>query len=596
MSIRNFLPGIIPVICFLVISSCAKMVAPTGGPKDTTPPEVVRSIPPPKSLYFSGRTIQITFNEYVAFDKLNEKFMISPPMDQKPEISLRGKTMRIEFFGKLKDTTTYTLYFQDAIKDLNEGNPLINYQFVFSTGGYIDSLSVTGNVLLGSNLEPEKNVLVMLYSNLADSAPRKVIPDYVTIADENGYFRIDNIRPAKYRLYALVDNNNNKRYDLQDELFAFYDQILDVNSSKNYILPAKDTLNNNKIRADSIKATVPAEGEYKLYLFKTPEKKYYLSSSVRNMPYKLVYTLSRPPDTLDFDFISEDGGKFFIERNELKDTMTVWLLDSLIWSKQEITTFIRYPFTDKENKVVYKKDTIPMRYFAVKPVRGKGAQIPYRITCNISGGTLKPGQQIVFTASSPLREPDTSKIKLFRVDKDYKIAVPYTLTPDTATSLRYILKTKLNAEVRYQLITDKGAFSSIYNDLSDSTGYSFSMRPENSFGHLAMILKNGQGKMVVQLLDNSEKPVAEKRVENEGTAVFPFLEKGKYRIRIIYDINGDGRWSTGDYDLKIQPEPVSYYPDEIEVKTDWRIEQDWDVSEMHEKHQRLRLNNPAKLR
>jgi len=98
------------------------------------------------------------------------------------------------------------------------------------------------------------------------------------------------------------------------------------------------------------------------------------------------------------------------------------------------------------------------------------------------------------------------------------------------------------------------------------------------------------------LLDNSEKPVAEKRVENEGTAVFPFLEKGKYRIRIIYDINGDGRWSTGDYDLKIQPEPVSYYPDEIEVKTDWRIEQDWDVSEMHEKHQRLRLNNPAKLR
>lgn len=577
--------GVFAIVIYL--ASCAKMVAPSGGPKDVDPPVVVKSLPPQNSIFFKGKSIQITFNEYITLDKLNEKFMISPPMDRKPEISLRGKTLKIEFSEELKDSVTYTLYFQDAIRDLNEGNPLVNFQFVFSTGGYIDSLSVTGNVFMSYSLNPSKNVLVMLHSELADSAPRKRIPDYVTIASETGFFRINNVKPGKYRLYALSDNNNNKLYDLQDEAFAFYDHVIDVSPESNYLSPGEDSLMNGS-RVDSLKRPIPVEGDYQLYLFTAPVKKYYLTSSTRSMQYKLVYTLSRPPDSLAFDFIADEKDKFLIEKNATGDTMTVWILDSLLWSQQEIRTLIKYPFTDSTDNLVYRTDTIPMRYFAVKPVRGKEKREILSITTNISGGFLKPGQNIMLASAIPLLEPDTSGIKLYLAEKDKRTVIPYQLFADTTDRKRYILKAKLAEEMRYQLITTRGAFRSIYGIVSDSAAFTFTVRPESSFGHLTVILNNGEGKMIVQLLDKSEKVIAEQKAEANERVLFPFLEKGTYRLRVIYDFNGDGRWNTGDYDLKLQPEPVSFYPDEIDVKTDWRIEQEWDVGRRNEKSWKLR--------
>jgi len=577
--------GVLVIVIYL--ASCARIVPPSGGPKDVSPPAVVKSEPPQKSLFFKGKNIQITFNEYIVLDKLNEKFMISPPMDKKPEVTLRGKTLRIEFAEKLRDSVTYTLYFQDAIKDLNESNPLVNFQFVFSTGSYIDSLTVTGNVFTSYSLNPSKNVIVMLHGELADSAPRKRIPDYVTIADETGFFRINNIRPGKYRLFALEDNNNNKLYDLQDETFAFYDSIIDVNPVRHYLSPREDSIMSGG-RVDSLKRPLPVEGDYQLYLFKAPVRKYYLTSSARGMQYKMVYTLSRPADSLKFDFVTDEEEKFLVEKNATGDTMTVWILDSLIWSKQEIKTLVRYPYTDSTNKLVYRTDTIPMRYFAVKPPRGAEKREPLAISTNVSGGSLKPGQRILFISSVPLRRPDTSEIKLYLAEKDKRTVVPYQLFPDSTDTKKYFLKADFAEDVKYQLIAGRGAFESIYGTRSDSAGFTFTVRPESSFGHLTVILKNGEGPMIVQLLDKSEKVILEQKTGESGKVLFPFLEKGTYRLRVIYDFNGDGKWTSGDYDLKLQPEPVSFYPDEIDVKTDWKIEQEWDVGKKNEKSWKLR--------
>lgn len=571
----------------LIISSCAKIVPPAGGPKDTAPPQVVKSLPPPGTLFFTGSNISVTFNEYIVFDKLNEKFMISPPMTVKPEITLKGKTMRIEFREKLRDSSTYTLYFQDAIRDLNEGNPLVNYQYVFSTGAYLDSLSVTGNVLLAENLNPEKNVLVMLHKELADSAPRRMIPDYITLAGEDGYFRINNVGAGRYRLYSLIDNNNNKRYDLQDEAFAFYGEVIDVDPDSDYITPQSDSLMKAE-KADTSKPERVEEGRYRLFLFTAPMKKYYLTSSSRNMPYQLVYTLSRRPDTLGFEFIAGGEKGFLTERSTGGDTLTIWLTDSLLWKKQELTTLIKYPFTDSTGKIVYRTDTIPMRYFAAKPVRGgREPKNSYKVSVNLTGGTLKPGQTIFFDSQLPFRLPDTSKIKLYMVEKEKKTDVPYNLVSDTASLHRYFLRAALREEMKYLLITDRGAFLSIYGDMSDSAGYAFTVRPSTSYGHLTMDIRNGEGKMIVQLLDNTERLIAEKKTEKDGPVLFPMLERGRYRVKVIYDLDGDGRWSTGDYDLGRQPEPVSYYPDEIEVKTDWEINQEWDVTKRFEKSRNL---------
>jgi hypothetical protein len=167
-------------ILFSLIGGCAKVGSPSGGPLDRTPPEVVRSIPPSGTTNFTDKKIIITFNEFIQLNEINQKFMVSPPMDNLPELRLKGKNLEITYEDDLRENTTYTFYFQDAIRDLNEGNPIDNYSFVFSTGPALDSLTVTGNVLKAYDLNPPEDVMAMLYSDLSDSAFIKKIPDYIS--------------------------------------------------------------------------------------------------------------------------------------------------------------------------------------------------------------------------------------------------------------------------------------------------------------------------------------------------------------------------------------------------------------------------------
>lgn len=608
--------GIVTATVIIFAAGCARQATPTGGPKDTTPPVVVESDPSSGNLWFKSKSISVTFDEYVILDKLNEKFMISPPVKVKPKINIKGKSLNIEFMEKLKDSTTYTLYFQDIIRDLNEGNPIPNFQYVFSTGNILDSLSVTGNVVLADNLESGKNILVLLYNNLADTAPRKLIPDYLTIADINGYFRINNVKGGNYSLYALLDNNNNKRYDLSDETFAFLDSVINVNPVKNYIpeKPAgKDSLglktavkgvknrlfSKDKVKSEEKDSTITQKrekvvpyinGEHKLYLFTSPKKAHYLVSSERKIPYQFNYFLSLPPDTMKFGFkIADiDYYNYFAEKSKRGDTITIWLRDSALYSQQLIKTVVAFPYTDSTGKIISKSDTIPMRYSAGRQGKGKQASSSFRITDNIPGTGIKPGQQIFFYSNLPLLKPDTSKIKLYNVKGKDKIPVQVAFSPDSNNSRKLLFKAALKEGERYQLIKDKGSFRSIYGDRSDSAGTNIFVRLQNSFGHLTMDVRNGNCPLIIQLLNSKENVLEERRVINSGTADFPLLDRGMYRVRVIYDLNGDGKWTTGNYDKKLQPEPVSYFPMEIEVRADFENVYIWDVSITNAKEQILK--------
>ncbi|MDM8001558.1 MAG: Ig-like domain-containing domain, partial [Bacteroidota bacterium] len=202
------------VVAMVFVLSCAKISAPTGGPKDTEPPVILKSLPENGTVEFTGKSFAITFDEFVVLDRITEKFMVSPPLAIKPEVKLKGKSLVVNWEDDLADSTTYTFYFQDAIRDNNENNPIPNYQYVFSTGPFLDSLSLTGNVFNASDLEIVEDVTVIMYSNLSDTAPRKVLPAYISRPDPSGGFMISNIRPGRYRLYALKDLNGNTRYCL----------------------------------------------------------------------------------------------------------------------------------------------------------------------------------------------------------------------------------------------------------------------------------------------------------------------------------------------------------------------------------------------
>jgi len=576
---------ILPVILvFLVIAGCAKISSPTGGPKDILPPEIVKSVPVNGIKNFKGKKIVVTFNEYVTLDQINEKFMVSPPMKKKPEISLKGKSIIIEYEGDLRDSTTYTFYFQDAIRDLNEGNVFDNYSFVFSTGPVIDSLSVTGNVYTALTLDPPENVLIMLYSELTDSAFIKHIPDYISRADAKGYFRIDNVREGKYKLYALKDADNSKNFNLPDEEIAFLDSILLVSSERNYLPVIKDTIPVKRTES-KVSDTIFLKGEHKLILFQPPKTKYYLTSSSRSQAYKLNYTLSLPPDTSAFDFTipGAPANSYIIERSKENDTLQIWLTDSSLYSRQIIDPIVSYPFTDTTGKVIQKQDTTHMRFLIPRTTRSRQKPTPYKITSSFSAGSLRPGQQVIFYSQTPFRPPDTSKIRLYEVIEKDRIKVPFTLKSDTANYCRIFMISKLSPGKNYLFIADSASFGNIYGEQTDSTGYKFSVRSNDAFGKVTLTVRNFEGNRIIQLLTGDEKPVREIQMKEDGKTEFPLLDKGTYRLRVIYDINGNRKWTTGDFNTKRQPEPVSYMPREIEIKENWENSYDWDISEKNVK-------------
>jgi uncharacterized protein (DUF2141 family) len=576
---------------FSVILSCARQAAPTGGKKDITPPRVIKSVPAYGSLNNKGKKIVITFDEFIVLDKLTDKFMISPPLKKKPTIVIKGKNINIEFLENLKDSTTYTLYFQDAIRDLNEGNAIPNYQFVFSTGNVLDSLSVTGNVYNSSNLEVTDKTIILMHRHLADSAPAKLLPEYITLADINGGFRINNVRGGSYRLYALQDINNDKKYEI-DEGFAFIDNPVMIDPAKNYlpVIKSKDT---TKVKPGvKITPVIPIiDGEYKMYLFTAAKQNHYLTSSGRKPAYHLTYTLSLPPDTGRFE-INIPGvtpQSYFTERNLTGDTIDVWLTDSLLYSEEQIKTLAGYPYTDSTGVTKTKTDSISMRFTFPRLSRGKAAKTRLVVSSNIQGGSLRPGQEIIFTSPTPFRRPDTTKMRLYEAEKTSRKMVQFVMNKDSMSSRKYSLKAKLKEGSTYLLIANTGSFSDIYGDPADSTGTRFLVRTQDSFCDLILEVTGISGNTIIQLLDEKEKLLSERHISKPGKLDFSLLEKGNYRLRAIKDLNSDGKWTTGDFKMKRQPEPVTYYPAQIEFKqANFTIEQEWDLSKWNQKDQKLR--------
>lgn len=588
---RQNLPGLLITVlaAYALISSCAKVSSPSGGPKDREPPVVIKSNPPDGSVNFRGSKIEITFNEYVVLERINEKFMVSPPMAERPRIYIRRKNVNIEYSDVLRDTTTYTFYFQDAIRDLNEGNAINNFQFVFSTGPVIDSLSVTGQVYNALNLEVPENTLVLLYKQPEDSAVIKQLPDYITRAEPDGTFRIDNVRGGVYRLYAVKDLDNSKNYNLPDEEFAFHETPVEVTPEKNHLpkvkAPAPVSQGNEK---SSLQA--PTEGEYSLILFGQERKRRFLTSSARRSPYQMIFTLSLPPDSMKFEFSIPEApdDSFIIETTRYRDTVTVWLTDSSFYNRQQIPAVINYPFTDSAGIDTYRTDTLTMRYLQPRAPRTAPKRTPLRVVPGISSGQLKPGSPVILRSETPLAEPDTSKMTLFELKDGGREKIAFDLSGDSLNLGRYILRADFRHGANYLFVARAMAFTDIYGDYSDSTGTRFQVRTPDSYGMLSLNVINHEGCRIIQLLDRDEKLVREVAMEKDGRVDFPLLERGFYRARAIFDLNCDGRWTTGDFAAGRQPEPVSYYPGEIEVKVNWSLEQDWDLERKNFKDHQLR--------
>ncbi|MBE3094370.1 MAG: hypothetical protein IMZ52_05015, partial [Actinobacteria bacterium] len=243
----------------------------------------------------------------------------------------------------------------------------------------------------------------------------------------------------------------------------------------------------------------------------------------------------------------------------------------------------------------YKEDTILMRFIAPRAPRVAKLKKPvFKVDANILAGTLKPGQKIVLKSQTPFREPDTSRIRLYEIIDTKRKKIPYSLIKDSTNSCRYFLNAGLIPAKKYLYIADSKSFCNIYNEFSDSTGIKFTVRDPELYSKLTLDIRNYEGDRIIQLLNNTEKLISEAYMKKDGKVVFPLLESGFYRVRVIYDLNGDGKWTTGDFESGRQPEPVSYYFQELEIKTGWNIDNEWDIKALNFKDQKLREKKKTK--
>ncbi|HEX3008641.1 MAG TPA: Ig-like domain-containing protein [Bacteroidales bacterium] len=570
------------IICILVLSiiigGCAKLGSIQGGAKDTTPPKVVGSKPDNEATNFNDKKVEITFDEFIKFKDKDKAFVTSPPFKKKPEVILKYKSVVVNFNEDLLPDRTYTLNFGNSITDNNEGNPIRDFEFVFSTGSHIDSLSFEGKVLSAFDHKPDKEGLfVMLYDLLGDSVPMKNLPAYTTKTNEKGFFRINHIKADTFRLVAIKDANSNFMYEPGEQV-AFSDSFLILNNAyyhKPDTAAARDTATTDSAYYSRFKPQVT------LYSFVNENKKQYLTSKDRKQANLLTFNFNVPLDT--FKILLEDHPDaspwFLKEVSANRDSFNLWITDTALLKKDTLRTVLVYPVPDSLNVLYAKYDTLSMVYKAPRETRRSKAakeENTFTISTNAKEG-FDLNNDITAETSLPIGSIDESKIHFtYTEDSIYK-DVKYRLKRDSVHFRRFTMDFDPVANAQYSLVFDSLAIQSIYGNLNDSTGIVFKTQRDDYYGAIKATFSNVIGKVIVQVLDEKETLVKSYVINEDRLLTIDFLAPGNYFLKVIHDTNGSGKWDPGDLIQKIQPEKVEYYKDKITVRSNWDVEVNWEL-------------------
>ncbi|PID68491.1 MAG: hypothetical protein CR968_01455 [Flavobacteriia bacterium] len=514
---------IIFCIIGLFIISCARVGTPSGGAKDELPPVIVSAQPDFESTHFKSRKIKIHFDEYIKLKDLNKHLIISPPQKHKPDITPLGiasKTIVIKLKDTLQPNTTYTFNFGNAVVDNAEGNILQQFRYVFSTGDYVDSLSINGDVVNLMSDELPKNTLVMLYSldsTYNDSTVYLQKPDYIGNTLDNTIFSINNIKQGRYKLLALKDANNNMVYDPRSDEIGFL----------------TDTI------------FTPTDSTYRLSLFKEqlPFRVKRLSEHSKNrlwVPYEGDWsgTITRvyDSDNKDIPFVSYHSQSY--------DSIDVWYKDV---SKDSLFVQIQ---TEKDS-------VFGMRL-------RKKSQDSLTIKSAISG-TLHPNDSLFLKSNTPIIGVNPDLIQM--MDKD-SVTVSCNTIVDNNQPLKVLLDFEREPENNYHVSILPGAFQDFFDRTNDSIRFSVKTKKTTNYGEIILTV-NTEKPVIVELLTDDNKLITTRKINQTGDLKFSQLIPDKYKFKVIIDSNNNGRWDTGNYLEHRQPETVIYPGININLRANW---------------------------
>lgn len=610
---------VVLMLVALVLSNCARMQSPDGGWYDEEPPKVIGAEPNDRGTNVKKKKVTIMFDEYVKIENPTEKVVISPPQSEMPEIKAAGKTIVVELKDTLKENTTYTIDFSDAISDNNEGNPMGNYTYCFSTGAEIDTMEVAGHVVNAEDLEPVKGILVGMYEYTDDDSVFITTPLLrVSRTNSEGYFCIKGVKPGSYRVFALQDMDGDYKFSQKSEMLAFNHDII-IPSVKD------DTRLDTIWKPDHLHFDIGRTG-YRHYLpddivlraFTEVQNMRYLKEKERKEPHYFSlyfsYGDSVVPQINGLNFDSTDA--FIVESNLKKDSITYWLRDTALVNQDTLRFEAIYNMTDSMGQLVSFADTLELLAKPNYEKRQKDKQKeidewkkkqekrkkkgldydsimpkdPMKFEVRMQA-KMDPDKNPVFSFNAPLAELDTSKIHLYAKHDTLWYNARYELRPLPEVNMRsYQVYGEWRPGIEYSLEVDSAAFVDIYGNVSDKDKKGFKIKEEDDYGTLTVFIPSFmETNIVVQLLDQSGKSVKTVRTR-KGQVDFFFLDPKEYYMMMFVDDNDNGIWDTGDYSLGLQPEEVYFYPKAIEVKAKWDLRETWNpksVNVVNQKPQKL---------
>ena len=517
------------IVLVLSFSQCAKKGRPDGGPKDEDAPLFVTANPPYETINFDKNEINIYFNEYIKLKDLNKQLIISPPLNPEnpPLISPQGspsKYIKIQILDTLLENSTYIFDFGNSVQDNNEANTLERFKYVFSTGAYIDSLTLSGSVKNSFKSESVENIKLLLYrldSAYTDSAVYNRKPDYVTSTLDSSNYEFSNLRKGNYLLVALNDAGSDYVFNPKTDEIGFL----------------KDTI---WLPRDSIIKT-------ELSIFKE-ELPYIFRRGKEIRKGQLIFGYQGKPSNIKIENLSAvpDNFQTIIFPEKDKDTLNLWHSpiekDSLI-------------FKISNNNII---DTITVA------LRKK--QLDSLTVTKITGGVLNIKDTLFFSTNNPIIKIDTSKINFVHTDSIYITYKAFISKKES--SVGFLFEKKFKTSYKLNLYPD--ALVDIFETSNDTVTSQFRTRSIEDYGEISLAIQNPEKvPVIIQLTDINDVTVAKETSSENETISFNYLIPKKYKIRIIYDTNNNGKWDTGNYLEKKQPEPVQYFPEVQEIRPNW---------------------------
>ena len=597
--------GVLATVLVFVIS-CANMGTPDGGWYDDTPPRVVKASPEDKATGVRQKKVTILFDEYIKLEDAQSKVIVSPPQLEQAEIAASGKRIVVQLKDSLKPNTTYTIDFSDGISDNNEGNPMGNYTYSFSTGDNIDTLEVSGYVLDAKNLEPVKGIQVGLYDNLSDTIFRTEPMVRISRTDSRGHFTVKGVAPGTYRCYALNDADGDYVYNQKSEMVAFSKEVFEPSFKPD---TRQDTIWLDTLHIDRI-LKVPythfLPDDITLLAFTAVQDDRYLVKTERSEPNKLglyfSYGDTEMPRLRGLNFNEQDA--FALEPSLHNDTIFYWLRDTALVNQDTLRYELQYRATDSTGVLVVQTDTIeavPKVPYARRQremqkqidqwkkeqekLKKKGepydsivpVETTFSLQTNVSGG-MDPDRRVLMEMPAPLAKCDTSAIHLYVRQDTLWYREPFVYQPLKGYARGYELVAGWEPGREYSLEIDSCAFETIYGLASKAFKQGIKVKELAAYSSLVVTLSGIKDTgVVVQLVNASDAVVKQSRARG-NVAEFYYIKPGKYYMRAYVDANGNNQWDTGDYDSGQQPEAVYYYHEEFECKEKWDVELSWNLT------------------